>query len=92
MSEMDRNTVMALGNRLDRLEREARSWMLLAVVALGLLGLAGLVGASPPVAEEVRARRFVLVDDAGREQARLGMGVVGALRPQLEPELCLGWG
>jgi hypothetical protein len=88
---MDEPTSSTLIERLERLEREVRWWRLGAVVAGGLLGLVALVGATkPPVADEVRAKRFVLVDEAGREHARLGMGLVGVVEPHLEPELCLG--
>lgn len=83
-----------LTRRVARLERDARWWRLAAVSTGGLLALVALVGATPPqaapIADEIRARRFVLVDQAGREQAYLGMGVVGTAVRSLEPELCLG--
>ena len=70
--------------RLKRLERSNRRWKLLAASALALLGLALLLGAKgvtrQPVADELRARAFLLVDEEGETLARLGRlphGVLG---------------
>lgn len=64
-----------LARRVARLERAVRRWRVTAVVAGGVLALAGLVGATTAgpalVADEVRARRFVLVDEAGSERGWL---------------------
>ncbi|MFQ5873698.1 MAG: hypothetical protein ACE5JL_07840 [Dehalococcoidia bacterium] len=91
---MNDPTMQTLVQRVDRLERAHRRWRRAAFALAAALGLLALVGATSPrtvpVADEIRAKRFVLVDEAGRDQARLGMGLVGALVPHLEPELCLG--
>jgi hypothetical protein len=91
MNETDHGTtVVTLQARVDRLERETRMWRIAAVAAIAVFGLLGAGKASGPIPDEVRAKRFVLVDETGREHARLGFGVVGAFKPHLEPELCLG--
>jgi hypothetical protein len=63
--------------RLTRLERENRYWKALGIVAVGILGLILLLGASKhketvPVADELRARQFVLVGERGNVLGRLG--------------------
>ena len=70
--------------RLTRLERSNRRWKLLATSALALLGMVVFLGANGttqgPVADELRARAFVLVDEQGVTLARLGRlphGVLG---------------
>ncbi len=72
---MNEQALDVLIERLDRLEREARRWRLAAVVVGVVLGLVVLVGATPPapVADEIRARRFVVVDEAGKTRALLGV-------------------
>ena len=63
--------------RLERLERELRRWKGLgsaAVVVLGLVILLGATGAKVP--DEIRAKRFVLVDEDGKQRAVLGSGEV----------------
>jgi hypothetical protein len=62
-----------LTQRLDRLSRENRRYRRVAVGAL-ILGCAALLMgqvAPPGVADEVRARRFLLVDDRGGTRAAL---------------------
>ena len=73
-----------ISRRLTRLERSNRRWKLLATAALALLGILLIVGAKgstqQPVADELRARAFVLVDERGGLLARLGRlphGVLG---------------
>lgn len=67
----------AITQRLGRLEREMRWWRLAAFLAGGSLGLLALVAAAKPdtssVPDEIRAKRFVLVDEAGRARAKLDM-------------------
>lgn len=74
----------AIARRLTRLERSNRRWRLLATSALALLGIVIFLGAQrtarQPVADELRARAFLLVDDEGAPLARLGRlphGVLG---------------
>jgi hypothetical protein len=76
--------VEAIAGRLMRLERSNRRWKLVATMALAVLGVGMLVGAKrttrPPVADELRAKAFLLVDDQGTPLARLGRlphGVLG---------------
>ena len=72
--------------RLDKLERLNRTAMRLALTALLSTGAIVLVGLGRPstgqsdvrgVQNEVRARKFVLVDDAGHERAELGIAPDG---------------
>jgi len=62
-------------NRLERMDRENRWWKIVSAGATACLALVVLMGAvSPNVADEVRARRFTLVDEQGRERAHLQVG------------------
>ncbi|MFQ5691936.1 MAG: hypothetical protein ACE5IM_02680 [Nitrospinota bacterium] len=73
---MDRAREDAVGGRLDRLERESRRWRALGIAAVAVLGLVALLGAKGTrVADEVRARRFVVVDREGRVRAALAVVV-----------------
>ena len=80
--------------RLDRLEHAYWRWRFTALAILAIVLLAGLAGASaarsvkspsesPPaalaVATEIRAKRFLLVDDAGKVRAFLGTATRGAV-------------
>jgi len=71
-------TLDVLTQRLDRLERELRRWKVLGgatVVVLGfVLGL-GPTSAKPP--DEVRAKRFILVGQDGKDRAILGSSLDG---------------
>jgi hypothetical protein len=70
--------------RLDRLERENRRWKMIGVSAVTVLGLALLMGATSfgrsqvKVADEIRARRFTLVDDKGKVRGILGFSAIGS--------------
>ncbi len=88
---MNGPTMETLVRRLDRLERQVRWWRLVAVVAGGPLVLVGLVAATQraPVVEELRARRFTLIDDKGHERARLAMTFKNN-SGDIEPELWIG--
>lgn len=69
---MDDPTVDSLSQRLDRLEREIRWWRRLGTVVVSTLVLAFLLGATgQKVADEVRAKLFVLVDVDGKDRAAL---------------------
>ena len=69
---MDNPTLDTLTQPLDRLEREVRWWRIGGSM---LLAIFLLVGASPqpPVADKLIAREFILVDQSGTPQARLGV-------------------
>lgn len=65
--------------RLERVERENRRWKAIGLGVMTLMGLALLMGAARPgVQDEVRARRFTLVDDEGKVQGFLGFSAVGS--------------
>jgi hypothetical protein len=66
----------ALTRRIDRLEREARTWRIMAST---LLAIVFLVAASPqsPIADQLVAREFILVDDLGNRRAMLRIGPDG---------------
>jgi len=69
---MNQAPLGTLVQRLDRLERHLRRWRVLGIVAMIALGLVFLLGAtSPKAADEIRAKRFVLVDEDGRVRAML---------------------
>jgi hypothetical protein len=58
-----------LTRRLDRLERENRRWRAAAAGALCVTLLLGMTSAPP---DEIRAKRFVAIDDAGRPRMEVG--------------------
>ncbi len=63
-----------LAARVARLEQEIRWWRRLGAGTVLAFGVVALLGASQaPVADEVRAKRFTLVDDDGATQAELGV-------------------
>ncbi len=78
---MDAGRVEALAARMGRLEQEVRWWRRAGGSAAALVAIAGLLGmaapAGGPAAEEVRARRIVLVDAEGRERAALAVDADG---------------
>lgn len=88
MNEPMRNAVL---QRLDRLERQHRRWQLLGGSALALLGLAVLLGATGSkeikALEEIRAKRFVLVDAHGAPRGGLHVGTDGKSRVILTDQM-----
>jgi hypothetical protein len=80
---------MTTDQRLERLERQ-NWWMKVAVASMAVvLAVVFLIAAGqdeekdkPKVLEEVRAKRFVAVDESGRETV-----VIGSLCPPWVPEL-----
>jgi len=71
---MNKRHLCTLTQRLNRLERENRWWKLVGFVTVAALGVIVLMGATQSkVADEVRARKFVVVDNEGRVRGTLGM-------------------
>jgi PHD/YefM family antitoxin component YafN of YafNO toxin-antitoxin module len=72
---MDKPTLDALSQRVDRLERESRWWKGLASLALALLGIVTLLGATAgkktKSSVELRVQRLVLVDKVEKARAEL---------------------
>jgi hypothetical protein len=65
----------SFNDRLERLERENRRWRVVGVIG-GLVGVAAILGAaspSPPIADKLVAREFIVVDQKGAPRARLGV-------------------
>src|SRR5215831_2861065 len=61
-----------LAKRLDRLEREVRWWRATGGIVVAVATLALLIGATnTSVPNEIRAKRFVVVDDKGAIYAEL---------------------
>lgn len=76
MSEPMLNTV---AQRVDRLERECHRWKVFGSAALAVLGLVLLVGATGTrVPKEIRAKRFILVDESGRLRGIFGVVADGS--------------
>lgn len=69
---MHNASVEEVVGRLNRLERENRVMKWLVVLLAAVVAIIGLVGATlkrtPAAVEEIRARRFVLVDHAGKQR------------------------
>ena len=67
---MNGPTCNAVMQRLDRVERELRWWKRLGSLAVGLMALLALVSAAPTKPpDQIRAKRFVVVDKTGRSLA-----------------------
>ncbi len=76
---MVEGTMETLTRQLDRVERQNRDWKVLGSVAIALLGLVFLIGATGgKIADEIRAKRFVLVDSDGKDRATLSVDNYGA--------------
>lgn len=69
---MSEPTPDTLTQRLDRLERENRWWRAASLVSLLLLVVIGLIAQTTArVPDELRAKKFVAVDDKGRSLVEL---------------------
>lgn len=69
-----------LETRVAQLERALRRWRLASVAAVGLAVLALLLAARPDLTGEVRANRFVLLNDRGDDVGGLGFDAQGEPR------------
>jgi hypothetical protein len=70
---MNEATFSALIERLNRLERAYRWWKLLGSCALGVLGMLLFLGATTErPADEIRARRFIVIGENAQPRAVLG--------------------
>lgn len=77
---MEHQKMDALLQRLDRLERENRWWKVLGCAAVGVLGFVMLTGATgSKVADEVKARKFIVVDKNGTKRGEFGMVAEGVM-------------
>lgn len=77
---MSEPTLNTLTQRLDRLEREVRLWKVLGSTALTALVFIGLAAANPTsVPDEVRAKRFSVVDTKGELRGALALMADGAM-------------
>lgn len=67
---MNSTSLLVLVQRLDRLERESRGWRIVGITLVGVLAAVLLMGTTEgKVADELRAKRFVLVDSKGNPRA-----------------------
>ena len=64
---------MDLNHRIDRLERENRRMKRFGLAVLVVVGLVVSLGQATPPPEVVRAEKFVLVDQNGKQRATLGI-------------------
>jgi hypothetical protein len=76
---MEKPSIVALAERVDRLERENRLWRLGGGLAL-IVGLVVMLGGAQgiPDSKTVEAEQFILRDRNGRERAKLGLAADGA--------------
>ena len=75
-TRMEPSSIDALADRLGRLERENRRLKLAGLLVLTMLASVFLMGQARP-ATRVEAREFVVVDKAGKQIGRLGVGEDG---------------
>ncbi len=68
---------MNLEGRIARLERSTRIWRLAAIMAGIALALTVFMGQAKPEPTEVKANKFVLVDEAGSSRATLAIEAGG---------------
>lgn len=69
---MTDSTLETITKRLDRLERDVWRWKLAGSAALLLIFALLATAASPKVPDEVRAKKFIVVDDGGKPRIQLG--------------------
>jgi hypothetical protein len=67
----------AIHNRLQHLERDSRLWKIIAAIAFVALGSFSMIWYSSEQGA-LKTERFVLVDQAGKERATLGLDAEGA--------------
>ena len=67
--------------RLQTLEKQMNRYRLTTtVLAIACVGLVGIAATAPkPVSDEVRAKKFVVVDEQGKEAAHLSSGPFGGI-------------
>jgi hypothetical protein len=68
----------AVTERLDRIERQLRSWKAFGVLALLVAGGMLLMGLAPSGPPTVAAQRFVVVDGRGKPYASFGLAGEGS--------------
>ena len=85
---MDQN----LAGRVTRLERENRRLRLVGLMATALLGGMFLLGQAAPkeIPKEIRAEKFIAVDEKGKSRARLGPTGFALLDDMGDPAVVLG--
>lgn len=77
---MGEPTLDMLTRRLDRLERENRRWKVLGTIAWTALTFVSLAAANPvAVSDEVRAKRFLVIDGKGDVRGGLALLADGTM-------------
>ncbi|MFQ5911803.1 MAG: hypothetical protein ACE5JS_01315 [Nitrospinota bacterium] len=79
---MDGSQMDAVTQRLDRLERENGRWKAVGIIAVAVFALVVSLGATggggAKVAEEIRAKKFAVVDEDGRERGVFAVTEMGS--------------